>query len=260
MVQESELWMSDDAVCVTCDVAFEPHPDLPKEIRNMIMCKPCGDYAWDKLRAYANGKIPVEALKDVRIPKREMLRPSTVDLFARNYTRLTGKKMFVKWFTENTIGPEKFPDKPAVMTFLDWVRSAYNQQRKTKPMGAKPKGFTAKLEDVATVTVETPPVPPQPEPQPEPQSDTSAVEAAPQTSDESAPVSEKEKKSRRRKRSATEDAPAVPGAEVEISRQTPAKAASKKSKTDAEKLKDKIQKDQERLKARIDKDKEKLHR
>lgn len=238
MVQQSELWMDDDAICATCQVAFPAPPHLPKEIRGMIMCRPCGDYAWSILRKYASGQASVESLDQIRMPKREMMRQATVDIFARNYARLTGKAKFKQWFSSNTIGPEKNPAKPAVDTFLEWVRNTYNQHRRAKPMG--PMGVTAKLGDIATVVVETPPPP--------------AQEAVAQEEATTEPPSEKEKQARR-KRSATQDAPAVPGTEIELSSKPSPKQETKKVKTASEKLEAKIAKDKKKLEDRIAKGK-----
>lgn len=253
MVQQSELWMDDDAICATCQVAFPAPPHLPKEIRGMIMCRPCGDFAWSILRKYASGQAPAESLDQIRMPKREMMRQATVDIFARNYARLTGKSKFKQWFSTNTIGPEKNPAKPAVDTFLEWVRNTYNQHRRAKPMG--PMGVTAKLGDIATVVVETPP-PPVPEVVVLTDEVTPLVKEheVPESEVSSTPPSEKEKQARR-KRSATQDAPAVPGAEVELSPKPSPKREAKKVKTAAEKLEEKIAKDKKKLEDRIAKGK-----
>lgn len=244
MVQQSELWMDDDAICATCQVAFPAPPHLPKEIRGMIMCRPCGDYAWSILRKYASGQASVESLDQIRMPKREMMRQATVDIFARNYARLTGKAKFKQWFNTNTIGPEKNPAKPAVDTFLEWVRNTYNQHRRAKPMG--PTGITAKLGDIAEVTVETPP--------PKPVPDVVITETEVDAEATTVPPSEKEKQARR-KRSATQDAPAVPGTEIELSSKPSPKQEAKKVKTAAEKLEAKIAKDKKKLEDRIAKGK-----
>jgi hypothetical protein len=211
------------------------------------MCQPCLGKSKDAITAYVVGDQPVESLANIRITKGEMLRQETVEFFARNYTRLTGWAKFRKWFTDNTIGPEKYADTLAVDSFIKWVRREYNKglvkKKEDKPQPAKkPAGMSAPLGEIAKVTIENPPKPTSGVVITEEEVDAAAKEAEAEPK-----ATEKEKKSRRRKRGETQDAPAVPGVEAAISQKPTPKTESKRVKTDAEKLRDKIGKDKEKL-------------